>query len=121
MIVRAYLSMDYRRESNGWVTFFEHYWFIVIALAAIVGSQALSFFSRLTGAPWIWCYAVGLFVAGIGVAMIFHAKLPLYRQRNFFTFGTSAIPERRRSFYRWGYRCVIFAIVLFLCLLLSRR
>jgi len=112
--------MDYQRESNGWVTFFEHYWFLIMALSAIFGSQALSFFSRLTGTPWIWCYAVGLFVAGIGVGMIFHAKLPLYRQRSFFTFGSAAIPERRRSFYRWGYRCVLFAIALFLCLLLSR-
>jgi|ERR1043166_5669998 hypothetical protein len=112
--------MDYQRQSNGWLTFLEHYWFPVIAVSAVVASQGLNFFTRLTGTPWIWCYAVGLFISVVGVAAIFYAKLPLYRERHFFTFDSAAIPETRRPFYRCGYRCVIFAVVLFLCLLLSR-
>jgi hypothetical protein len=112
--------MDTHRQSNGLQTFLEHYWFLVIAISALVASQLLSFFTRLTGTPWIWCYGVGLFVATVGVALIFYSKLPLYRQRRFFTFGSAALPESRRSFYRWGYRCVIFAVALLLCLLLSR-
>jgi hypothetical protein len=112
--------MDTHRQSNGLQTFLEHYWFLVIAVSALVGSQLLSFFSRLAGTPWIWCYGVGLFVAAVGVALLFYSKLPLYRQRRFFTFGSAALPESRRSFYRWGYRCVIFAVALLLCLLLSR-
>jgi len=43
-----------------------------------------------------------------------------YRQRRFFTFGNRALPESRGAFYRWGYRCVTFAVALLLCLLLSR-
>jgi hypothetical protein len=112
--------MDTRRQSNGLQTFLEHYWFLVITVSALVAWQVLSFFSRLNGAPWIWCYAVGLFVAVFGLALIFYSKLPLYRQRRFFTFGSTALPEDRRSFYRWGYRCIIFAVTLLLCLLLSR-
>ena len=65
--------------------------------------------------------AAALVVAGVGVTLIFYSKLPLYRQRRFFTFGSGALPESRRAFYRWGYRCVGFAVVLLLCLLLSRR
>jgi len=71
--------MDYRRHSNGWLTFLEHWWFAFMAIAAIAASQGLSFFSRLSGAPWIWCYGLALIVAGIGVSLIFYAKLPLYR------------------------------------------
>ena len=112
--------MDTRRQSNGWLTFLEHYWFLVVGVSAVLASVVLSFFSRLTGTPWIWYYAVGLFVAAVGVAFLFYSKLPLYRQRQFFTFGSAALPESRRSFYRWGYRCVIFAVALLLCLLLSR-
>jgi hypothetical protein len=112
--------MDTHRQSNGLQTFLEHYWFLVLSVSALVATVVLSFFSRLTGTPWIWCYAVALFVAGIGVSLIFYSKLPLYRRRRFFTFGSGALPESRRAFYRWGYRCAIFAVALLLCLLLSR-
>jgi hypothetical protein len=112
--------MEHRSKSNGWVTFFEHYWLLVITASALAASQLLSFFTRLTGAPWIWCYGVGLFSAAVGVTLVFYSKLPLYRQRRFFTFGSAALPESRRSFYRWGYRCVLFTVALLLYLLLSR-
>jgi hypothetical protein len=112
--------MDTHRQNNGLQTFLEHYWFLGIGVSAVLASMVLRFFSRLTGTPWIWCYEVGLFVAAVGVALIFYSKLLLYRQRRFFTFGSAALPESRRSFYRWDYRCVIFAVALLLCLLLSR-
>ena len=112
--------MDTHPQSNGWQTFLEHYWFLAMAIFAVLASQLLSFFSRLTGTPWIWCYGGGLFVAGVGVTLIGYSKLPLYRQRRFFTFGSGALPESRRPFYRWGYRCAALAVALLLCLLLSR-
>src|SRR5690349_10467107 len=97
--------MDTHRQSNGLLTFLEHYWFLGIAITALPASLILSFFSRLIGTPWIWCYAVALFIAAVGVSLIFYSKLPLYRQRRFFTFGSGALPADRRAFYRWGYRC----------------
>lgn len=112
--------MDYQRQSNGLVTFLEHWWFLIVAISAFLGVQVLAFFTRLTGVRWIWCYTIALAVAVIGASLIFFAKLPLYRQRRFFTFGSRALPEGRRPFYRWGYRCVIFAAALLLCLLLSK-
>jgi hypothetical protein len=104
--------MEHSRQNNGLLTFLEHWCFLVIAVSAFLGSQVLSFFSGLTGTPWIWCYGVGVAVAAVGAALIFYGKLPLYRQRRFFTFGSGALPESRRSFYRWGYRCVIFPVAL---------
>ncbi|MCL5096759.1 MAG: hypothetical protein M1608_04370 [Candidatus Omnitrophica bacterium] len=112
--------MDTHRQSNGLQTFLEHYWFLVIGVSAVLASLVLSFFSRLTGTPWICCYGIGLAVAEVGVSLIFYAKLPLYRQRRFLTFGSRALPDSSRPFYRWGYRCVLFAVVLLLCLFLSR-
>jgi hypothetical protein len=112
--------MEYRSKTNGLQTFVEHWRFLSIAVIAILTSQVLSFFSRLSGTPWIWCYGIGLAVAAVGVALIFYAKIPLYQQRRFLTFSSRALPERRRSFYRWGYRCVWFAVALLLCLFLSR-
>jgi len=112
--------MEYRTKSNGLLTFLEHPWLVCGAVIALLASRLLTFFTRLSGAPWIWCYGIGLAVAAVGVSLIFYAKLPLYRQRRFFTFGSSPLPESRRAFYRWGYRCAFFAIALLLCLFLSR-
>ena len=112
--------MDYQRQTNGWLTFFEHWWFLVVGLVVLITAKVITLFARLTGTPWIWFYGIGLAAATVGVTLIFYAKLPLYRQRRFFTFGSRALPEGRRAFYRWGYGCVIFAVALLLCLLLSR-
>jgi len=112
--------MEYERQSNGWMTFLEHWWFLVVAIVALVASQLVIFFMGLSGARWIWCYGISLGVAVVGVCLIFYAKVPLYRQRRFFTFGSGALPEGRRPFYHWGYRCVTFAVALLLCLVLSR-
>ena len=112
--------MEYHRNSNGLVTFLEHWWFLSMAIIASLMSQLLTFFARLTGTGWTRCYAAALVVAAVGVSLIFYAKIPLYQQRQFFTFGSCALPERKRPFYRWGYRCVILGFAWLLCLLLSR-
>jgi hypothetical protein len=112
--------METNKDSNGLRTFLECWWFALMAVTAFLAMEVLEFFTRLTGAPWIWCYGVGLAVAVVGVSLIFYAKLPLYRQRRFLTFGSRALPESSRPFYRWGYRCVLFAVALLLCLFLSR-
>jgi hypothetical protein len=112
--------MEHSRQSNGWQTFLENWGLLLTGVAALLTSQVLSFFTRLTGAPWIWWYGIGLTVAAVGVALIFNAKLPLCRQRRFFTFGSRALPESRRPYYRWGYRCSAFAAALLLGLLLSK-
>jgi hypothetical protein len=112
--------MEYRSNSNGLKTFLEHWPFLPVAVVAILTTMILDFFTRLSGTPWIWCYGIGLAVAAVGISLIFYAKLPLYRQRRFLTFGSRALPESSRSYYRWGYRCVLFAVMLLLCLFLSR-
>lgn len=92
----------------------------VMLIVMVFTTRLFSFFARLTGTPWISCYFIGLVFATVGVSLLFYAKLPLYRQGRFFTFGSRGLPEQRRPFYRWGYCCVAVAIALLLCLLLSR-
>ena len=100
--------------ADHWITF--GFWWVI--LVGLVISRLFFFFRALTGTEWIRCYVSALIIAAIGISLIFTAKLPLYRSRMFFTFGSRALPEPRRPFYRWGYRCVAFAIALLLCLLL---
>ena len=45
---------------------------------------------------------ISLSVALFGAAFLFLAKLPLYRQRQFFTIGSSGIPSSHLWLYRWG-------------------
>ena len=111
--------MEHSRQSKGLRTFLEHS-FLLIPIVALFAAQVLMFLTRLSGARWMWCYVIALTVAAVGVALVFYGKLPLYRQRRFFTFGSPSLPESRRSCYRWGYRCIVFAVVLLLCLLLPR-
>ena len=115
------MRMKHRSHSNGLQTFLEHWWLVTIAVVAVLTTQVLDFFTRLSGTPWIWYYRIGLGVAAVGVSLIFYAKLPLYRQQRFLTFGNRALPAGSRPFYRWGYRCVLLASALLLCLFLSRQ
>lgn len=80
--------MDSQRNSNGLLTFLEHWWLLSVAVFAFLTSQGLGFFTRLSDTPWIWCYGISMVAAVFGVALIFYAKLPLYQQPRFFTFGS---------------------------------
>jgi hypothetical protein len=112
--------MEYRSKNNGWRTFSERWGFLSVVVVAVLTSQVLDFFSRLSGELWIWFYGIALGIALFGVCLIFYAKLPLYRERRFLTFGSGALPESRRSFYGRGYGCAVFAVVLLFRLFLSR-
>ena len=94
---------------------------LAVAVVGIVTSWALNFFTRLTGMPSICAYFIGIGVAALGVSLIFYAKLPLYRERRFFTFGPGGLPEQRRPFYRWGYTCALLGTLLLACSFLSRH
>ena len=113
-------AMEYRRDSNGWVTFLEHCWPLGMTVVGLLSLLVVSFIFSLNGARWIWYYGISLTVAAMGVGLILYTKLPLYRQRRFFTFGAGALPADRRAFYRWGYGCVAVAVGLLLCLWLAK-
>jgi hypothetical protein len=61
--------------------------------------------------------AVGLFYSGLGlccfgIVLLFLARLPLYRQRRFWTFGPSALPNLYRKLYWLAYVFVIASFLL---------
>ena len=113
-------TMEHRSHSNGLQTFLEHWGFLVIAVVAFLASQVLMFFTRLTGAPWIWFFVASFALMFAGGGLIGYAKFPVYRSGRFFTFGLKSVPEHLMRHYRWGWRVFLFGVVLSLCLLLSR-
>jgi hypothetical protein len=112
--------MDYRKQSNGWLTFLEHWNIVIVAVIALVTSQVLGFFMRLNGALWFWFFLASFAFMILGGGSIAYAKLPIYRSGHFFAFGPNSVPEHLRRFYRWGWRAFLFGVVLSLCLLLSK-
>jgi hypothetical protein len=78
-----------------------------VVAVALLASWVLS----IHGIAWIWAAGVSLAVAVLGAVLLFIAKLSLYRQGRFFTFGIQALPVTSHRFYRWGGRCSLLGIV----------
>jgi hypothetical protein len=57
--------------------------------------------------------------ASVGVVLLFLARLPLYRQRRFFAFGSRLLDEPHRRLYRWAYRFLCLGGLLLLLTLLA--
>lgn len=58
-----------------------------------------------------------LFLGGLGtglcgIALLFFARLPLYRQRRFWTFGPRELDRRHRQLYWLAYAFVVASIAL---------
>ena len=90
----------------------------VSGIPVVVVTAASTWVMSMRGTTWIVAAVASLSIAILGVALLFVAKFPLYRQRRFFTFGIRAIPASRHGFYRWGCGLSILGCVLlfFLCM-----
>src|SRR5262245_31198554 len=56
-------------------------------------------------------------LAVAGILLFFLSRLPLYRERRFFTFGSKGLDAPHRRLYRWAYGFIVPAVVLFVMLL----
>jgi hypothetical protein len=97
---------------------------LVLPLIALIGLLSAMFLPLLnavrhTGDATILYTALAFGV--VGSALLFFARLPLYQQRRFFTFGSSALDERHKRLYRWAYRFVGVCVFLLVMLILALR
>ena len=92
----------------------------LIAVIGILGAMFLPHLvnARTTGDATILYVALALGI--VGSVLLFLARLPLYRERHFFTFGPRALDNRHRQLYRWAYLligvCAFLLVVLILVL-----
>lgn len=75
--------------------------------------------ARNTGDRTLLYMAVA--IGAIGITLLFFARLPLYRQRRFFTFGSRALDDRHKRLYRWSYRLIGVCVLLLVALILALR
>ncbi|MGD0061657.1 MAG: hypothetical protein ABSD58_19795 [Verrucomicrobiia bacterium] len=64
-----------------------------------------------------FAFAMGL----IGVALLGFARLPLYRERRFFTFGPGKLDHTHKRLYRWAYLFIGVCLLLLAMLVLALR
>lgn len=89
-------------------------WFIPLPIALMLWIL----FNR--GLPWIVAYAAAVLMVMIGAVKLFRAKLPLYRQGRYFTWGPGDLPEASLPLYRSAMRWIVAGVGVALLLLLPR-
>jgi hypothetical protein len=86
---------------------------LAISLAIVIlAGVLLPVLSRLKTAAVFDLYWGGLGLGAAGILLLFFARLPLYRQRRFWTFGPSALPNFHRKLYWLAYTTIVAAISL---------
>lgn len=84
----------------------------VIPVIAILAGVLLPVLSFLKTADAIILFYTALGTGVMGSMLLFLARLPLYRQRRFWTFGPGALPQFHRKLYWLAYVAVVAALSL---------
>jgi hypothetical protein len=87
---------------------------LVLPLIAIGASCLLSLFGFLKTENAIILFYAALGIGALGIFLLFFARLPLYRQHRFWTFGPRELPSLNRKLYWLSYLSVVASVLLFL-------
>jgi hypothetical protein len=93
---------------------------LLVILSLVFGVPLIGVFAglALVGPIPFWLSLAG---ASVGVVLLFLAKLPLYQEKKFFTFGTKSLDAKHRKIYLIAYRFIgISIIALLLAIALTR-
>lgn len=90
--------------------------FLILSLPCVglLASILLPFLVDLKTADVRVLYGFGLGAGLLGTGLLFAARLPLYRQRRFWTIGRTQLDRKHRRIY-WLAYIVITASLLLLC------
>src|SRR6266850_1201888 len=93
----------------------------VIPAVAVLGAMALPALNALRHGAWVRAFWVSLAVAVLGAGLLFWARLPLYREGRFFSFGPRALPPSSVRVYRAAYALLIPSVLFLLLLVVMTR
>lgn len=116
---------DGKRKLSDWyvppdIAFTCGLYFVVIPIAILSAILFPLLYDAKRAGDRTLLYAA-LAVGMAGILLLFFARLPLYRQRRFFTFGSRALDDRHRRLYRWAYRLIVACALLLVALILALR
>ena len=86
------------------------FWMPAIAAVAVLTAMLLPTIASLRGTDITGLFLVGLAAGVIGITLLFFARLPLYRQRWFWTFGPRELDCFHRRLYWLAYLFVVGSI-----------
>jgi hypothetical protein len=114
------MAQDKQKKSDWWYlppdwAFFFGIYFIMMPILILSGCL-LPYLSLAKSRGDVTLLYIALALGGVGTVLLFFARLPLYRQRRFFTFGSRALDEHHRRLYRWAYRFIGGSVLLLLIL-----
>jgi hypothetical protein len=87
--------------------------FIVLPCIAVLASMLLPLVAQLKTADMRALYGFGLGAGVIGAVILFVVRLPLYRQRRFWTIGPMQLDRKYRRIYWLAYVFVAASLLLF--------
>ena len=85
---------------------------VILPGVIILTACLLTALERLKEANAVDLFYSGLALGCFGIVLLFLARLPLYRQRRFWTFGPSALPNLYRKLYWLAYLFVVASVLL---------
>ncbi|HXR04278.1 MAG TPA: hypothetical protein VN836_06175 [Verrucomicrobiae bacterium] len=85
---------------------------VIIPATVILAGASLPVLSRMKTADVFDLYWGGLGFGFSGIVLLFFARLPLYRQRRFWTFGPSTLSGFHRKLYYLAHTAIVAALLL---------
>lgn len=94
-------------------------YFIFLPIGVLIALLIPALCGAREGDPSLLYASIAFAVTGI--VLLFFARLPLYEQHKFFTFGSKALPPLHRKLYRAAYVFICIAVVLMLLLIVALK
>lgn len=91
----------------------------IVAIAVVAGMILPLLAAVRHGEPA--AFALSLFLASVGILLLFLSRIPLYREGKFLTFGPASLPENHRRIYWSGYGMVAAGAAIMTRLILMYR
>src|ERR1039458_1190774 len=85
---------------------------LMLPTIAILSAMLLPVLSFLKTAGALSLFYSGLGIGSLGIVLLFFARLPLYRQHRFLTFGPRELPAFHRKLYWLAYLFVVVSVLM---------
>jgi hypothetical protein len=113
------------KKSSDWyvppdIAFLFGIYFIIPAILLLSGIL-LPLLACFKSGDLIGVFYFALALGGVGTILLFFARLPLYRKRQFLTFGPSQLSGIHRRFYWLAYLFVAVSVLLLVLIWLRLR
>jgi hypothetical protein len=110
-----------KKKSSDWYVPPELGLFLIIPIIAILAGMLLPLLARFKSGDIVGIYYAAIGVGAVGAVLLFFARLPLYRQRQFWTFGPGHLSGIHRKLYWLAYMLIAVSGLLLLLIWLRLR